>query len=194
MPTDTTVNALVINKLTKAQYDEIQNPSPTELYLVPDEIDNVPTSGSDNPVKSGGIYTALEEKQDTIDSSHKLSADLVNDTNSTNKFTNTTEKTTWSGKQAKITANGILKGDGNGGISAALKQDIVDLGIPGTDTNTTYKLQIGNTTRGDSVNGVDLGSIKNKAAVYNGTDLSLVTTGEKYTWNNKQNSLATMTC
>ena len=185
MPTDTTVNALVINKLTKAQYDEIQNPSPTELYLVPDEIDNVPTSGSDNPVKSGGIYTKLEEKQDTIDSSHKLSADLVDDSSSTNKFTNATEKTTWNGKQAKITASGILKGDGNGGISAALKQDIVDLGIPGTDTNTTYKLKIGSTTNGDSVNGVDLGTLENKAAASGGTDLSLVTTGEKYAWNNK---------
>lgn len=185
MPTDTTVNTLVINKLTKAQYDEIQNPSPTELYLVPDEIDNVPTSGSDNPVKSGGIYTALEEKQDTIDSSHKLSADLVDDSSSTNKFTNTAEKTTWNGKQAKITASGILKGDGNGGISAALKQDIVDLGIPGTDTNTTYKLKIGSTTNGDSVNGVDLGTLENKAAASGGTDLSLVTTGEKYAWTNK---------
>ena len=185
MPTDTTVNALVINKLTKAQYDEIQNPSPTELYLVPDEIDNVPTSGSDNPVKSGGIYTKLEEKQDTIDSSHKLSADLVDDSSSTNKFTNTTEKGTWNGKQAKITATGILKGDGNGGVSAALKQDIVDLGIPGTDTNTTYKLKIGSTTNGDSVNGVDLGTLENKSAASSGTDLSLVTTGEKYIWNNK---------
>lgn len=185
MPTDTTVNALVINKLTKAQYDEIQNPSETELYLVPDEIDNVPTSGSDNPVKSGGVYTALGGKQDTIDSSHKLSADLVDDSSSTNKFTNTTEKTTWNGKQAKITATGILICDGIGHVSAALKQDIVDLGIPGTDTNTTYKLKIGSTTNGDSVNGVDLGTLENKAAASGGTDLSLVTTGEKYAWNNK---------
>jgi len=32
----------------------------------------------------------------------------------------TSEKTTWNGKQAKITASGILKGDGNGGVTAAV--------------------------------------------------------------------------
>lgn len=65
MPTDTTVNNLVINKLTKAQYDAIQSPSDTELYLVPDVIDTTPTSGSDNMVTSGGVYTALSNKADT---------------------------------------------------------------------------------------------------------------------------------
>lgn len=67
MPTDTTVNNLVINKLTKAQYDAIQNPSDTELYLVPDVIDTTPTSGSNNMVTSGGVYDALSNKADTSD-------------------------------------------------------------------------------------------------------------------------------
>lgn len=66
MPTDTSVNNLVINKLTKAQYDGIVTKSETELYLVPDEIDTVPTSGSSNPITSGSVYTALQNKQDTI--------------------------------------------------------------------------------------------------------------------------------
>lgn len=66
MATDTTVNNLIINKLTKAQYEAIASPSDTELYLVPDEIDSTPTSGSDNPVTSGGVYTALWNKQDTL--------------------------------------------------------------------------------------------------------------------------------
>lgn len=67
MPTtDISANGLVINKLSKAQYDAIQNPSDTELYLVPDEIDNAPTSGSNNPVKSGGVYSALGNKQDNL--------------------------------------------------------------------------------------------------------------------------------
>lgn len=63
---DTSVNSLVINKLTKAQYDALETKSETELYLVPDEIDNAPTSGSDNPVKSGGVYTALQDKADKV--------------------------------------------------------------------------------------------------------------------------------
>lgn len=64
--TDTTVSNLIINKLTKEQYDAIASPSATELYLVPDEIDSSPTSGSSNPVTSGGVYTALSNKQDTL--------------------------------------------------------------------------------------------------------------------------------
>lgn len=64
--TDTKVNSLVINKLTRAQYEAIEEPSETELYLVPDEIDDTPTQGSDNPVKSGGVRAELDGKQDSI--------------------------------------------------------------------------------------------------------------------------------
>ena len=46
MPTPTTVNNLKINKLTKAQYDAIQSPSETELYLV--EEGNVSYYSDDN--------------------------------------------------------------------------------------------------------------------------------------------------
>lgn len=78
MPTtDTTVNNLIINKLTKAQYDNIQSPSDTELYLVPDEIDSVPTSGSENPVTSDGIYTALQGKLDKNQESSNAGKSLV---------------------------------------------------------------------------------------------------------------------
>lgn len=66
MPTDTSVNNLVINKLTKAQYSQIQNPIETELYLVPDEVDTTPTSGSSNCVTSGGVYTALSAYDSVI--------------------------------------------------------------------------------------------------------------------------------
>jgi len=38
-------------------------------------------------------------KQNTIDSSHKLSADLVDDSTTTNKFVTAAEKTSWNGKQ-----------------------------------------------------------------------------------------------
>lgn len=40
MATDTTVNELVINKLTQAQYDALTEKSPTELYFVTDAKDN----------------------------------------------------------------------------------------------------------------------------------------------------------
>ena len=50
-------------------------------------------------------HQSLAGKQDVIDSSHKLSADLVDDSNTTNKFTNDTEKQTWNGKQDALTFN-----------------------------------------------------------------------------------------
>ena len=53
------------------------------------------------------------------------------------------------------------------------------------NTNTTYKFTIGSTTKGDATNGVDLGTLKSETAANGGTTLSLVTTGEKYSWNNK---------
>ena len=64
MSTSTSVSSLKIHTLTKAQYDEIQNPSEDELYLVPDTIDSSPTSNSGNPISSGGVYTALSGKAD----------------------------------------------------------------------------------------------------------------------------------
>ena len=39
---------------------------------------------------------------------------------STHRLVTDTEKTAWNGKQSKITASGILKGDGTGGVSAAV--------------------------------------------------------------------------
>lgn len=40
----------------------------------------------------GDSGKSMSDKQDTIDSSHKLSSDLVDDSTATNKFTNATEK------------------------------------------------------------------------------------------------------
>ena len=38
MPTTTQLNTLNINKLTKAQYDELQNVAETDLYFVVDDL------------------------------------------------------------------------------------------------------------------------------------------------------------
>lgn len=73
--------------------------------------------------------------------------------------------------------------------SSAVASFVENKGYVTTDTNTTYKLTIGNTTNGDSVNGVNLGTLESKAAAASGTDLSLVTTGEKDVWNNKQDAI-----
>ena len=78
------------------------------------------------------------------------------------------------------------------GSSAVTKDDIAGLGVKITDNNTTYKLTIGTTTNGDP-NGVNLGTLTSKTAASGGTDLSLVTTGEKAAWNAKTSNTGTVT-
>lgn len=101
-------------------------------------------------------------------------------------------------KVTAVSNQGILKitYDAYGhitGSSAVTPKDISDLGVKITDNNTTYKLTIGTTTKGDATNGVDLGTLTSKSAVPNGTDLSLVTTGEKDAWDKKTSNTGTVT-
>ena len=61
--------------------------------------------------------TLVNAKQNTIDSSHKLSADLVDDTSTENKFVTATDKTNWNNKvsptdYASSTA-GVVKANSN---------------------------------------------------------------------------------
>lgn len=60
------------------------------------KVDDAMSTTSENPVQNKVVNAA---KQDKIDTSHKLDADLVNDLSSTNKFTTASEKQTWNGKQ-----------------------------------------------------------------------------------------------
>ena len=78
MSQDTTVNTLVINTLTKQQYQSIQNPSSTELYLVTDDsgggssqlatdIATIPTSSAVLTTKNitvNGTYNASSDSAD----------------------------------------------------------------------------------------------------------------------------------
>ena len=91
---------------TRAQYEAAAATIPPNTFVdITDEpdMDNVPTQGSTLPVQSGGVYDALAEKQSTIDSSHKLSADLVDDTSTTNKFVSAAEKTSIGTSATKLT-------------------------------------------------------------------------------------------
>lgn len=61
--------------------------------------------GSEAPYYSKGqMDTMLQAKQDKIDATHKLSADLVTDTSTTNKFVTAEDKTNWNAKQDALTA------------------------------------------------------------------------------------------
>lgn len=63
MPTETNIDKLTINVLSKAQYNSIQNPDQNELYMVPEEIDSYPIQYSTNTVTSQGIYSAIMDNK-----------------------------------------------------------------------------------------------------------------------------------
>ena len=76
--------------------------------------------GSEGPFYTKGeADTLYNAKQNTIDSSHKLQSDLVDDTNQTNKFTTANEKETWNGKYDKP-SGGIPKTDMSTDVQTSL--------------------------------------------------------------------------
>lgn len=76
-------------------YNDLTN-KPT-IPVVNYPVTDVQVNGT-SIVSSKVANIDLSGKQATIDATHKLSADLVDDSNSTNKFVTSSEKTTWSGK------------------------------------------------------------------------------------------------
>ena len=107
-------------------------------------ITGITMNGSDVTVTSGvanlgTVVTDISGKQDVIDSSHKLDADLVDDTTSANKFVTASDKSTWSGKQDALVSGTNIKtinnesilGSGNitiqGGGSSYTAGDNIDI-------------------------------------------------------------------
>ena len=70
---------------------------------------NGASKGTSGVVDLGTVITDISGKQDVIVSSHKLDADLVDDTTSTNKFVTASDKSTWSGKQDALVSGTNIK-------------------------------------------------------------------------------------
>lgn len=71
--------------------------------LQPTDIVDSLSSASTTAALSANQGKVLNDgKQDKIDATHKLSADLVDDTSTTNKFVTSSEKSTWNGKADKV--------------------------------------------------------------------------------------------
>lgn len=70
--------------------------------------------------------TAISNKQNLITSTNRLSADLVNDLTTTNKFVTSNEKTTWNNKQDSLTTNQL----------SAVNSGITSSKVTQIDTNT----------------------------------------------------------
>lgn len=88
------------------------------------------------------VDSFLLNKQDNITSSNKLASDLVDDTNSTNKFVTSAEKTVWNGKQDELTA-----GDN---ITIEEDQTTGELVISASGGSTETKIEITNSNMTDT--------------------------------------------
>lgn len=88
--TNKTININVPNQATEVF---INNVSQTRLDFDSDPQTQITANAS-----------AISGKQPTIDSGHKLSADLVDDTSTTNKFVTASDKSTWNAKQNALSA------------------------------------------------------------------------------------------
>lgn len=98
---DGKVSAVYKYKGTVATYSDLPSTGLTvgDVYNVETTGDNYAWTGTAWDKLGGDID--LSGYQTKIDSSHKLDADLVDDTNATNKFVSASDKTTWNNKYDK---------------------------------------------------------------------------------------------
>ena len=146
---DGKVSSVYKYKGTVASYSNLPSTGLTigDVYNVEDTGDNYAWTGTDWDKLGGDID--LSGYQTKIDSTHKLSSDLVDDTNQTNKFVTSTDKTNWNAKYDKP-SGGIPKTDLASDVQTSLgkadtaiqehqdisgKQDITDNNL--TTTNKT---------------------------------------------------------
>lgn len=131
-------------------------------------ISSVPTKTSDLDNDSGFITKDVDDltyyptndalnaivggKQNIIDSTHKLDADLVDDTNSTNKFVTSSDITTWNGKQDELVSGTNIKTINNTSLLGS-----GDITISGGTTMTL--LSYGHSTWNDFINAYNNNSI-----------------------------------
>ena len=148
------IAAISTLKIQVVQTLPTQDISLTTIYLVPkttsgtnniyDEyvyINNAWEKIGDTQIDLSNYYTKtqtdalLAEKQNNINNSNKLNADLVDDTNATHKFVTTSEKNTWDGKQNALSTaqlNAV-----NSGVTSATVSQVT------TNTNNISSLQTG---------------------------------------------------
>ena len=120
---------------------------------------NGTTVSSSGEADLGTVITDISGKQDTIDSSHKLSSDLVDDTNNTNKFVSTSEKTTWSGKQDALVSGTNIKtinntsilGSGNIEVASNVEIDESTITLNASNKLQTVGVKDVNTTNTDKI-------------------------------------------
>lgn len=101
-------------------------------WILQQNVDREVTFGSiaGDPYDNSNLAGALNSKQDEIDQNNMLSADLVDDTNTTNKFVTATDITNWNGK---VDANAAI----TGGTHTKITYDEKGLVTAGADLAST---------------------------------------------------------
>ena len=191
--------------------------SPTHThsqYVQTSDVSSTYSSTGTAPVNGKAVASAISSKQNTIDSTHKLSSDLVDDSGHTNKFVTTSEKSTWNGKQDAISDLATIRSGASAGATA-LQPNTAITGA--TKCKITYDAN-GLVTAGDNLSASDIPDISatyqtkitstNKVAASNISGLAAVATSgnasdltqsasyrfvsdtEKSTWNGKQDTIS----
>ena len=140
----------------------------------------------------------ISGKQDKIDSTHKLSSDLVDDTNKTHKFVTATEKSTWNGKQDAISDLSTIRTNATAGAGAATTiagyGDIVthdaDEFAEASHSHAISDVTNLQTTLNGKQATIDSSHKLSADLISDGTTNKTVTATEKSTWNGKQNAIS----
>ena len=147
------------------------------------------------------VAADISGKQDKIDSTHKLDADLVDDSTSTNKFVTAANKTTWNGKQDAINDLSTIRSNATAGKSAKdavdAMGDIVshdaDEFAEAEHTHAISDVTNLQTTLDGKQAQITSTNKLSADLLSEGTTNKLVSSTEKTTWNNKQNAISDLT-
>ena len=110
----------------------------------------------------GDTEIDLSGYQTKIDSTHKLSSDLVDDTGNTNLFVTSSEKTAWNGKQDALTA----------GTNITISSNTISAVDTTYSDATTSASGLMSSTDKTKLNGIATGANVNVQANWNETDTS----------------------
>lgn len=167
---------------------------------------------SDDPYSTAANWKKLATPTDAVTSVNTktwavtLDADDISDTSTTNKFVTATEKSTWNGKQNALSTQTAYTSKGSatkvpqittntlwqvtGITEVTITQPTVNNATLTVTQNWTSKGTFTSNASSDVTIALTDTTYESKTAASSGTDLSLVTTGEKYTWNNKAETSA----
>lgn len=181
------ISAITTMDIRVVQTLPTEDISTTTIYFVPK------TTAGTNDVYDEYIYVSnawehigstdidLSGYQTKIDSSHKLSSDLVDDTNQTNKFVTENEKTTWNTEienlqeEDELLKRNLQTTTGSGEevtLEKTTELDFVKPPLPRGNTKqdtTTGKNLLQNTATSQTINGVTFTINSDKSITCNGT-------------------------